>query len=307
MDGVQIRRPIQVILLRCLLPIGPTMRSTTVLACTLVAFVTGVASKSLDVISTSSSGAFAFNLGNGTYYSPASVVSKSCTSSHGKTELLPLTVVKVNETTITAETLVELFKAYVSVDDVWSTAFLNGALAILAPDGAVLSASASSWLASSGIQYLLPSPSLNIHSLTSSEVPVFANAAWAALRPGPYTIYLGASGITIREAYLLHRDNYEAFLFGATPVYGSTSYEAVDLFIPPYQDVWIPVPSKLYSLEDTRPLAGKRVAIKDIYDVEGVQTGGGSRTYAEVMPMANATAIAAQKLLNMGAVIVVRI
>ncbi|KAF9018009.1 amidase signature enzyme [Hymenopellis radicata] len=75
-----------------------------------------------------------------------------------------------------------------------------------------------------------------------------------------------------------------------------------DTYIPGNQDYLIPVPSRLYSLLDTRPLAGKRFALKDIYDAKGLQTGGGSRAYEEVYPPATENGPALQKLLDLGAV-----
>lgn len=42
----------------------------------------------------------------------------------------------------------------------------------------------------------------------------------------------------------------------------------------------IPVPSRLYTLNATtpeRPLEGMRVAVKDMFDMEGLRTGCGSR------------------------------
>lgn len=51
--------------------------------------------------------------------------------------------------------------------------------------------------------------------------------------------------------------------------------------------------------------AGLRVGLKDIYDLEGVQTGGGSRSYAEVYPVSSKTAVSIQKLLDLGAVMIV--
>lgn len=67
----------------------------------------------------------------------------------------------------------------------------------------------------------------------------------------------------------------------------------------------IPVPSRLYHLPDpSRPLAGNRVSIKDIYDVEGVKTSISSRAWAELYPAASTSAPYVKRLLDQGAVIV---
>ena len=67
----------------------------------------------------------------------------------------------------------------------------------------------------------------------------------------------------------------------------------------------IPVPSRLYSLEDTRPLAGLRVAVKDLYFIEGIKIGGGSRIRLEMYPENNETAVSVARLFELGAVAVV--
>jgi len=268
---------------------------------------TAVYSSSLEVLSTAASGAFSYKLGNGTYYSPATPIVDECLPGkiHGLSTQLPLTVLKTNETKITADVLKSLVSTYATIDDVWTEEFLTDAVVLSAPHGAVLDSSAGSWFKGLGIKYILPSTGMEISCLRSSGINAFFQPTTWNLQPGPYVLSIAPSGITVSQTYGLRRDNFEAFLFGVTPIPGSSAYEPVDLYIPSYQDAWIPVPSRLYSLGDNRPLAGVRVALKDIYDLEGVQTGGGSRSYAEVYPVANATAVTMQKLLSFGAVIVV--
>ncbi|KAI1267974.1 amidase signature enzyme [Xylariaceae sp. FL1019] len=256
----------------------------------------------LEALSTASSGAFSYSLGGNTYYTPSTIVSHFCYRA-GAFGLHPFTVLNTNETTITSTVLTALAEQYESEDDVWNTAFLSGAVAIQGPQGAILDASVNDWIASYGAKYLLTSAALDITALESSVVTTVVRPS-LNLRAGPYVLQTDSSGMTVRETYLVHRDNYEAFLFGVTPVFGSTAYEPVSLFIPRYQDDWVPVPSRLYSFDDARPLAGMRMAVKDIYDVEGVETGGGSRSYAEVYTAPNKTATALQKLLDLGAVVV---
>jgi hypothetical protein len=57
-------------------------------------------------------------------------------------------------------------------------------------------------------------------------------------------------------------------------------------------------------LGDDRPLAGERVAIKDLYDVKGLQTSGGSQAWARITPTANGTAPSVQQILDLGGVVV---
>jgi len=53
-----------------------------------------------------------------------------------------------------------------------------------------------------------------------------------------------------------------------------------------------------------RPLAGKRVAVKDIYDIKGLVTGASSQAYTRLSKPALTTARCVQTLLDLGAVIV---
>jgi hypothetical protein len=215
-----------------------------------------------------------------------------------------LTVFKTNETTVTAGTLRELTASYDS-DDVWTIDFLES-LAILMPSDAVLADDVATWMQSNGVKYLLLSDNSGPKKLGETGVNVLVMSEFSKLRPGPYTLSVSQAQLAIYEAYRLHRDQFEAFLFGVTPQPNSSAYAPVDLMLSPYQDAWIPVPSKLYWLGDDRPMAGIRVALKDIYDLEGVKTGGGSRSYTEVYEAPNVTALSIEMLLDMGAVIIVR-
>lgn len=62
----------------------------------------------------------------------------------------------------------------------------------------------------------------------------------------------------------------------------------------------IPVPSRLYTLNltDPRPLEGRRIAVKDIYDIAGLKTGCGNRAYLNTYPARQTTAVAIQRLID---------
>lgn len=257
----------------------------------------------INVLATGASGEIAYSVGNLTYYSPGDTLAEGCPG-FGTFDSLPLTVLETNETTVTAKVLEAIVDKY-SGDDVWTESFLGDALAVLAPVEAELDGSAVAWIKDLGISYVLLNNGTDTTALKSADMGLFLIPSTWDLNPGPYLLSLTPSSITIRETYRLYRDSLEAFLFGNTPVPKSSAYSAVNLFLGKYQDAWIPVPSRLYSLKDGRPLAGLRVALKDIYDLEGVQTGGGSRSYAEVYPVASATAVSMQKLIDLGAVVIV--
>ena len=67
----------------------------------------------------------------------------------------------------------------------------------------------------------------------------------------------------------------------------------------------IAVPSRLFYKPTTeQPLAGYRIGVKDEYDLKGVLTTMGSRSYAMTYPPANASTALIQNLLEQGAIIV---
>ena len=99
--------------------------------------------------------------------------------------------------------------------------------------------------------------------------------------------------------YLIYRDEQQAF---TTAVIQTTSGTFVDLSTPVLglNTLSIPVPSKLYTLNSTSsgPLAGKRIAVKDLYDLAGVKTGGGSRAYFNTYPPRTKNAYPVQILVD---------
>ncbi|KAJ5930812.1 hypothetical protein N7466_006305 [Penicillium verhagenii] len=67
----------------------------------------------------------------------------------------------------------------------------------------------------------------------------------------------------------------------------------------------VPVPSRLYSRPSSeRPLAGVRVSLKDIFHLKGSKTTMMSRAYTALYPAQEKSASYAQKLIDLGAIIV---
>ena len=65
------------------------------------------------------------------------------------------------------------------------------------------------------------------------------------------------------------------------------------------------VPSRLYyRATPERPLAGIRLGVKDLYGLQGVKTGAGSRAYYDLSSEANVTAPVIQRLIDAGAVVI---
>ncbi len=86
-----------------------------------------------------------------------------------------------------------------------------------------------------------------------------------------------------------------------------TSKRLVPLNMLSSDGLWklVAVPSRLYeSPSDSRPLAGKRFTIKDVLDIEGLQTTLASRDYVSLYGPATTTADYVTKLISLGAVII---
>lgn len=119
---------------------------------------------------------------------------------------------------------------------------------------------------------------------------------------GPY--FLSTSTGALHIPYLLYSDVQQAFTQGVIPK-SDGSYAALPVALPGSSTLTIAVPSRLYySPSAASPLAGVRIGIKDIYDVQGIKTSAGSRAYYDVYPEANTTGPAVQRLIDAGAIIV---
>jgi hypothetical protein len=123
---------------------------------------------------------------------------------------------------------------------------------------------------------------------------------------GPYLAKIDGD-VRLTEVYRMYRDEAQAF---TTAVIPTTENTFDDLAVPVIglNTLSIPVPSRLYTynLPNPRPLEGRRVAVKDLFDMAGLKTGGGSRAYFNTYPARDVTAVAIQKLVDQGAIIVGR-
>ena len=118
---------------------------------------------------------------------------------------------------------------------------------------------------------------------------------------GPY--FVSTTG-ALYQAYLLYSDFAGAFTQPLIPNTDGT-YAALPAAIPGIQAPAVAVPSRLYFTATTKaPLAGIRLGVKDIYDVAGVKTSDGNRAIYGLYPPKTINAVAIQKLIDAGAVIV---
>ncbi|RAK99367.1 amidase family protein [Aspergillus ibericus CBS 121593] len=249
-----------------------------------------------------------YDLGNITYFAntryprstvePESVRNISLSSSG----FTPITVLMVNESVITGKLLESTINSYLAGDDVFSVDFL-GQIYISSPLPKVtLDTSSLNYLESMGVRHLYLDSTVFNH-IPNHAIPVRSNDHH--MPSGPYTALVSDKSISFFNTYRLYEDNYRNFITGAYP-----SNDGMDSFNPlpaMRSRVWaplIPVPSRIYSWNDSRPLAGKRVAIKDLFDIKGLQTSAGSQAWIQITPTANSTAPAIQRLVDLGAMLV---
>ncbi|KPI38360.1 uncharacterized protein AB675_12105 [Cyphellophora attinorum] len=239
-------------------------------------------------------GDMVFDLGGTPYLAVTTIPSAQTTGWTGSGHV-PMAVIKTDSCSPTAEELTALVTQYLSSDDVLSESFLQAIyVATTCSSGATLESSAVSGLMSMGCSTILASPSFAASGAMSVE-------GLDQLEPGPYVASLTASGAGLSMVYRLYEDRYRTFIFGAYPSPNDEStYMPFPVNVAKYQDPLIPVPSKIYSWSDPRPFAGLRVSIKDLYDIKGLQSAGGSRAWASITPVANASAVAIQRIIDLG-------
>lgn len=225
-----------------------------------------------------------FELNSTSYYSPDAVVGKVHLddASNPVTEATPITYLSLSEANISADDLNSTIAKYLANDDVFSEYFLK--TLVLGGPGS-LSADAMQYLEIIGCGNRL-------------ETTV------KGLMSGPYLLHPSGA---VSKVYRLYWDFNFAFVEAVTdgpngtyiPVTGLSSTDA-------YGALSVAVPSRLYYPPPTedKPLSGKRLGVKDIYDLKGVRTGGGNRAYRDLTEPALASAPALQKLIDMGAVVI---
>lgn len=225
-----------------------------------------------------------FQLNGTSYYSPDIVVATLNFNQYLSSvwDPRPFTYVSFPTTTVTARTLGKTISSFLSVDDVFSESFLE---TLVLDSSTILSSDAKTYLSTIGCS--------KIHRMPTSP-----------LMSGPYLLHPSGS---ITKVYRLYWDYNFAFMESVTDGLNGTYIPVTGIALTDaYSALSIAVPSRLYypppSLE--KPLSGKRLAVKDLYDLKGLRTSGGSRAYRAMTDPAENTALALQKLINLGAVVV---
>lgn len=115
--------------------------------------------------------------------------------------------------------------------------------------------------------------------------------------PGPY-LHLEEH---LYPVYRVYPDTQNAFVSGLIPKEGGY----MELSVGWRDTAGVPIPSRLYfQPTKEKPLNGIRVAVKDIYDIEGLRTGGGSRALYSVQDPAAENAPSIERLIALGAILV---
>ena len=202
-------------------------------------------------------------------------------------QFVPLSVAHWSKTTFNQEDLNAICSLYAGNDDVWCSSFASGE--------SVSQSTCQSLDLTNQVFVLVQSQSTpceiasrHVYSVARDDVN---------LPNGPYMLEKG-SGM-IYQVSLLRTDTSLAFVNGVV-----SATETQDGFHPVSVDLGVPIPSRLYHTHDTRPLAGRRFAVKDAISIQGLRTGFGSQAWRDTYQPETRTAPCIQKLLNAGAVLV---
>ncbi|KAI0776279.1 amidase signature enzyme [Trametes elegans] len=230
-------------------------------------------------------------VGNVSYYVPPLPVSTLLNAGTlwkpRSSELIPFSVIPTSQTVFNEAALEHTVAEWSEKDDVWSESFLTAIH--------VVSNGASS----------TPTLSLEASRRVLSIDFVLDSANTRLTKPlpsGPY--FLETATGHVYEAYRLYNDENQSFLYG-TITDGQGGFQVLPARISGAATETIGVPSRLYfTPTPEKPLAGYRLAVKDIYDVQGLRTGCGNRAFFELYPPKERTAPAIQRLLDGGMVLV---
>ncbi|KAK7029374.1 hypothetical protein VNI00_014628 [Paramarasmius palmivorus] len=224
-----------------------------------------------------------------------------------------ITSVPVKEAVVTAQLLSDIIADYTAIDDVWSKPFLQSL--ILSADAPitndiVIDSSAFDWMEGHGVQVLFVDGAFSARGGHVQIVSVTEN-----LPAGPYAYSMESGTLAIHNVYRLYPDEYDAFMVGCIPDPSGHGWIPTKFTFPAVSDEsqiqYLPVPSRLPHFSgfgtgspfSTGPLAGKRVAIKDIFDMRGLPTSAGSLAYLEMTSGTTfETSVAVQKLITLGVV-----
>lgn len=235
-----------------------------------------------------------FQLNSTSYYAPDHITAtiNATNGSWDITEPTPFTYLVLPDSNFSVSFLNSTISTFLAEDDVFSESFLT--TLVVSGNFSLNDSSTEDFLSSIGCE--------NFYTVPRAE-----------LTSGPYL--LSPSG-DVRKVYRLYWDHNFAFVESVTEGPNGTYVPVTGLGLTDaYGALSVAVPSRLYDglfgfpgevdLTDLeKPLRGKRLAVKDIYDLKGVRTSGGNRAYRDLVDPAEENAPSLQKLIDMGAVVI---
>ncbi|KAL4964191.1 amidase family protein [Aspergillus stella-maris] len=247
-------------------------------------------------------GGFTFELANTSYLATVSMpVVNFGVDIDVKDGFITLTVINSTASVVTDTYLRKTLEQY-ALDDVYTSAFLDTVYIHSVHSSLEISSSALSYLSDAGVCRLLVDTEVN--KPENSTVKVHMVEKRHAVAPGPYIATKLKTGLNVAQVYRLYTDYHGAFVNGVYPANDPNSYQALAYYDTELDRSIVPVPSRIYSFYDPRPLAGERVGVKDIYDLKGLKTTRGSISFTRVTTPATSNAPSVQRLIDLGAVIV---
>ncbi|KAK5111714.1 hypothetical protein LTR85_011759 [Meristemomyces frigidus] len=218
---------------------------------------------------------------------------------------IPVTVLSTNATVVTQAVLADILESYADGDDVFSEDFLEAVYITSSASTPTIDKSALEDLAGMDVRHIVIAKHFASVSGYAGNATIVKATNASSFPPGPYLATLSGASLSLAPVYRVYEDSYRDFLFG---IYntgdGSGNHTSLEVSYPNFGYRGIPVPSRLYFWNDPRPLAGYRVAIKDLFDIKGLKTSGGSQAWAYINEPANATAPSIQRIVDLGGVLV---
>jgi hypothetical protein len=178
--------------------------------------------------------------------------------------------------------LSQLLSNWTVIDDVYQPAF-SDAILIAESKGGKGQRSANITISTGGSSSIIP--------FDNPQIP-----------SGPYFLEV-ASG-SLYPVYRLYEDFAGAFTEPLIPT-PDGRFQPMSAKIAGLASLTVGVPSRLYFTKTAeKPLAGVRLAVKDIYRLAGVKGSNGNRAWYSLYPASNVTGPAVQRLIDAGAQIV---
>ncbi|KAH8921445.1 hypothetical protein BT69DRAFT_1335555 [Atractiella rhizophila] len=221
-------------------------------------------------------------------------------------EFAPATVISVNNASVTARYLDAVLADFAQVDDVYCPSF-SKRLFLQSSRPCRLEDDTIALLSQSVSEIVLLSAEIEVPASEALPVGLSVHRAEGAHLPaqlsGPFLAGTKGGEIFLHPVYRLYEDKYRTFVYGSYQLPFSSIHRPF-LHNTIYQTNLIPVPSRLYSVHSEKPLAGVRIGVKDIYDVEGLVTAVSNRAWGEMTGVAKMSAISVQKLEDAGALVI---